>query len=116
MTQKISTDEELAALLASLGSSADEVADALYAAGVRGKPDDATCCPVANWLSEETGFEPYVEREGVCLYLDIDINDEQPQLRAETPAAVAEFIRRFDHDGYRDLNDRLPRRSVSNDD
>jgi hypothetical protein len=111
MNQKISTDEELVALLASLGDSADEVADALYAAGVRGKPDDATCCPVANWLGQESGLEPYVEREGVCLYLDLDEQEEQPQLRAETPAAVAEFIRRFDHDDYPQLDERLPHRA-----
>lgn len=112
MDQKISTDEELVALLASLGNSADAVADTLYAAGVRGKPDDATCCPVANWLSQEAGLEPYVEREGVCLYLDIDQDFEvQPQLRADTPPAVAEFIQRFDHDGYPELDERLPRRA-----
>jgi hypothetical protein len=102
MAQKISTEEELEVLLVSLGSEPDEVAQALRAAGIYGYRDEPASCPVANWLAQETGLSPHVDRAAVELY-PIPIGDEGPLVESATPLAVAEFVGRFDNGEYSDL-------------
>lgn len=104
------TTEALAELvksaLAELGSTPDEVANALRNAGIRGSRAECGTCPVALWLILRV--PELCSTPGVC---DWDVHrrgvlaDDDYWL--PLPEAVADFITAFDHDGaYRDL-DRL---------
>jgi hypothetical protein len=102
MAQKISTEEELEVLLASLGGSPAVVAAALVAAGVKGKRSTRRSCPVANWLRLETGLDPSVDDDRVALR---EAEDLRTRVEVRTPDAVRGFIYDFEDGEYVDLDE-----------
>lgn len=106
MPQKISTEEELEALLASLGDSADAVATSLEVAEIKGRREEASCCPVARWLRRETGLS--------CISVDLSqihvwAGRDLDQITVRTPPAVNDFVGHFDDHGYPELDERPDR-------
>lgn len=89
------TAERVRELLEGLGSTPDEVASSLRAAGVSGVRFLCRRCPVANYLRENGVHEPKVSRNLITW----QACEQVP------PRAVAEFIRRFDQGdpAFRDL-------------
>jgi hypothetical protein len=85
-------------LLASLGSTADEVAEALRARGITGTRDDGCACPIARIIVAELA-EARDGRWGDSTgewfvtggYVRTPAGDVKP------PAVVAEFIDYFDN-------------------
>jgi hypothetical protein len=95
-TPTVDTDEALAAALASLGDTPDQVAATLTEAGVTGHPGRAGSCPVANWLRTTCGHDdwnPIVDNATVDLHTDDELD---LMFRAATPLAVDHFITHFD--------------------
>lgn len=104
MTMTITTDEALFVLLVSLGSTADEIADKLRAAGIKGS-HGMDCCPIANWLKREVGLTDWdeIEVDALSVYL---CRHEQESLVVNPPTPVVEFVCRFDDEGeYLDLEE-----------
>ncbi len=101
MPTTITTDDELAVLLATLGDTPVAVAETLRAKGIKGRPCESSRCPIANWLVTETG--------AVTVEVDSDIYFRHAGAHGlwidPTPDAVAEFIRRFDEGDFPDLID-----------
>lgn len=102
----------IAAELAELGATADEVYSSLKAAGITGWPDDTGNCPVANLLLRKLSREfPLTDSHRVsvdtptvhCSVKNRTI-DAVVEAHAVAPQPVAEFIKRFDAGThYRDL-------------
>lgn len=97
------TNEDLTALLLSLGDTPDAVADSLRAAGCKGKKMAPCECPVANWLLRQTQRTSLVEDRHCWLYPPDGDYASPGRLKVATPAAVAQFISGFDHGQYADL-------------
>jgi hypothetical protein len=98
LCRTVDTDEALAALLASLGDTPDQIAATLTAAEITGHPGQAGRCPIANWIRATCGnndWAPLVSNDTVDLHIDDDT-----MFRAATPAPVDVFITRFDADMY----------------
>lgn len=100
MPTEIRTSDELVALLGTLGSTADEIADKLEKLGIRGVPGEPSGCPIANWLKAE-----------VADTYDVDVQNEtvvvNEGVECATPSAVEGFIVRFDDRRYLALIDRF---------
>lgn len=105
MTSRPDLDKRaVLALLLRCGKTSREVADFLRLRGHVGRPDDGCACPVAAYLRTHGIDQVNVTRT--------NIEDDTPtgwsapdQWTMPTPAAVAEFIRDFDHGVYQDLID-----------
>lgn len=96
----MTTTTELEQALAELGNTADEIAAALIAKGMRGSRKVGTCCPIANYLSV-TFAAPEVTENSIAIG-----RVEDPWI--ETPNHVREFITRFDGGEWPELDiDRL---------
>lgn len=87
----------LEAFLASLGATADEVAETLRRKGVRGLPCVPGACPVARAIERDLGSPG---RCGVSLAWTDDHEDS-----VAMPEPVAEFVKAFDRGRYADLQD-----------
>lgn len=89
------TAAELAAALAALGGTPDAVAATLRAAGVTGEPSCPRRCVVAEWLRVRLGLygRPSVGRHVASVGV----------VTVRHPAALLEFLRRFDRGDYPDL-------------
>jgi hypothetical protein len=95
------TDElkaRVATLLASLGETADEVADALRDKGITGHRDDGTDCPIAHLIAAEipeSAAAGWDDADGYWYvthgYVRTPAGDVLP------PYAVSEFIEVFDN-------------------
>jgi hypothetical protein len=98
----ITTDDELQVLLGTLGTSPEQVAETLRAKGIKGQPMQAHSCPIAKWLSAETGAAVVTVDTGSCgVYLGFGPGRESVQ--ATPPGAVDQFIVQFDDREYPDL-------------
>jgi len=104
----------LVSLLDSLGSTGDEIADALRTAGVKGTPADIWNDPVAVYIGAQTrGLAPAgtevevvvtAEEVVVSLLTASPGSDDRQDVTASTPGAVEDFLDRFDTgEDYRDL-------------
>jgi hypothetical protein len=114
MSQEKNPLDQLSHILLALGQTADEVAGVLRASGCRGFRNGSFPSPVIRYAyrkfdagslelvysavlkpDNSTALEP----NKLYLYL-LDANREEMRL----PAAVAEFLARFDEGSYPDLN------------
>lgn len=89
--------ERLEAFLASLGASADEVADTLRSKGVRGLPCAPGACPIARAIERDLGSP------GRCGVSHAWTEDREDSVAMPEP--VAEFVKAFDRGRYADLQD-----------
>ena len=91
-TKKITSDADLTNLLNTLGSTAEEVANTLRAAGVRGERRRCGKCPVAHWLlANTTGYNIEVDPSVIDMWNYSEV------FSVYTPTPVANFIRNFDY-------------------
>lgn len=84
--------------LVALGDEPEDVAESLYNLGYKGERCNAAHCPVAHYLKQKLG-EP-------TLWVDcgeVALPGEHDTL--ETPAAVFDFIQRFDFGEYPELEE-----------
>jgi hypothetical protein len=94
------------ALLDSLGSSPDEVAQTLHEAGVQGDPRSNTSCAIALYTAAVMKGDPRIRSVAVgpcTLVLTLDRPDEaRPggRLVVQLPKAVRGFVAGFDAHGY----------------
>jgi hypothetical protein len=96
----MTTTTELEQALAELGNTADEIAVALIAKGMRGHRKIGTCCPIATYLGS-TFDAPEVTENSIAIG-----RLEEPWIH--TPHHVVEFITRFDDGEWPELDiDRL---------
>lgn len=91
---------ELLGQLAGLGS-ADGIAKFFLDEGVRGEPNNSGGCPIAKWLSVETG-DKYSVGSGSVVRLPPSSEDIR-SWGAMLPYCAREFIRRFDNGEYKAL-------------
>ena len=113
------TEAGLREALEALGTTADAVATNLLAMGFRGDREECDTCPVAKYL--------WVSIEGIQL-VDVnqdririgdsaeafevgggDIREPDDTITVGTPSPVTEFIQRFDHGQFEDLDLRVAR-------
>lgn len=104
----------LVSLLSGLGSTSDEVADTLRAAGAKGVPTDIWNDPVAVYIRARTrsvatpgaAIEVVVTVEEIVVSITTssDNPDDRHEVSASTPDAVEDFLDRFDAgEDYNDL-------------
>lgn len=95
--------ERIEKMLAGLGDSGFQVAEALEARGVTGFREDCTSCPVANLIKSEVPALVDAAQE------DFGVTDEYVRLpsgeRVDLPPAIAEFVHDFDNGRYLELVD-----------
>ena len=86
--------------LAALGSTQDEVAATLRAAGIKGLPGKACSCPVAEWVTWAGFTQVEVGKESITgLY----VFTAQEKVVLGHAGPVVDFVRAFDGGGYPDL-------------
>jgi hypothetical protein len=119
-TNTVLSADWLAAILASLGSTGDEVARTLRKAGATGIPADILNDPVAHYVRTwargltppESIVEVVVTAEEVVVSstTSSDGPDDHREITADTPGPVEDFLDRFDaREDYQDLaRDRSP--------
>jgi hypothetical protein len=88
-------------LLVGLGTTPDEVASSLGAAGVRGTPRSNRTCPIALYLSAVMGADPRVRSVtvGHCsMVIALATPDLRPagRLVVQLPKPVRRFVSAFD--------------------
>jgi hypothetical protein len=94
------------ALLAGLGTSADEVARSLGQAGIEGVPRSNRSCAVALYLTAVMGGEPAVRSVAVgpcSLVINLVARDDaRPagRLLVQLPKPVRQFVAAFDAGGF----------------
>ena len=94
------------AILSELGSSPDEVAESLRAAGVHGVPRDNRSCAVALYLTALMGSDPRVRAVNVghcSLLIDTAAPPEfrpNGRLLVQLPKPVRQFVAAFDARRY----------------
>lgn len=94
---------ELLAKLEQLGS-ADAIAKFFYNEGVRGERNIASGCPIAKWLTVETGGEYSVNGASVCEFpTSKQLAGGRKEGVVALPDAAREFIRNFDTGAYAHL-------------
>lgn len=86
------TDEGLRAALAALGDTPDAVASTLDRLGIRGRPGQCRTCPVALYLLDVTGADPFVIGDLAALRTP----EGALLARCSIPEPVRTFIQRFD--------------------
>lgn len=88
----------IAELLAQLGSTAEQIAESLRKAGIRGRQRNTCNCPIANWMKTRPGIVAISTcRKRIMVIIEADCIVEP------TPPAVQDFITDFDGECYRDL-------------
>lgn len=88
-------------LLAELGDTADKVADALRAKGIKGRRVSARSCPVTTYLkARRPALDTLTTTQGWVRFRDPD-SPTWPTIPTTEP--VREFVRRFDQGVYLDL-------------
>jgi hypothetical protein len=103
MATQITTDEELAVLLGTLGDTADAIAANLRAQDIKGFRSRTNQCPVARWLWREVGGCTDVDvDDSVNIKIQID-GFRLRSLECAPPDVVTDFIEGFDKDRYADL-------------
>jgi hypothetical protein len=89
------TLDKAIALLSQLGRTADEVAAGLRAAGVRGRPRESACCPLAVFLR---GRFPGRELSVGTTHVLLDSHAYEVM-----PEGCRDFVLALDHGRYPDL-------------
>lgn len=90
---------EVGGFLLSLGNSAEEIADLFKRTGIKGRVGAACDCPVARAVKkqfvtpEDNGEDFAISRDSFSLN----------GMTGRSPAAVTEFISRFDSDEFSEL-------------
>jgi hypothetical protein len=105
------TRKWLKQLLHELGTTADEVAATLRAAGVKGSLTDCHDCPGARYIAVKArALIPAAELVTVTLTADRAVlgitregTDYYREVTARTPGALEDFLDSFDSGGYNDL-------------
>jgi hypothetical protein len=106
MSDRRQLKKQTRSLLHGLGSSADEVAGSLEAAGVRGVPKNNRGCAIAVYLSALMGSDPRVRsvKVGHCsLFIDMTSpGTARPagRLQVQLPKPVRHFVAAFDARAY----------------
>lgn len=91
---------QLKDLLVKLGESGGEIAQFLKAQECKGYISEPNSCPIAVYLSKETGQPAFVSAD--CIYLN-KASDPSYLTEEEIPIAVEDFIFRFDDGEYPEL-------------
>lgn len=97
--------DRTAELIGQLGDKPDEVARSLEAVGVRGSPGDPFDCAIAVYLSAVVTADPGVYTVSVHarrIAIIVEGLWRRP-IAVRLPAALCEFIARFDRYGYPSL-------------
>lgn len=79
-------------------NTADEIADYFRYEGITGYPTSHVSCPIANWMSQQTGGKVSV----ADVVVDLLASPENLKV-LETTGAMLAFIRKFDSLDYPDL-------------
>lgn len=109
MTTYPFTTEGLSSALAALGSTPAHVADTLLDGGHRGRPGCEHRCPVAEALSDVYRYPDYsvavlAEPPDQTLFVEVYRFADSQRLDVDLPEPVAQFVRRFDHGDYAELD------------
>lgn len=107
----VPTRKWLKQLLRGLGTTADEVAATLRAAGIKGSRIDAHDCPGARYIAMRTReLIPTPDLATVTLTADKTVigitragTDFYREVKARTPGALEDFLDGFDGHDYDDL-------------
>ena len=102
---RLITIADLNTALDKLGSSADEIAETLSAAGIKGYPEDCFHCPLANWLTSTFSLAEHGLRADVGSY-EINIHNfasGEGVCTIHTSEAVADFVNDFDMGDFPNL-------------
>jgi hypothetical protein len=94
---------QVARELGSLGATADEVAERLAAAGVRGRPGNASDCALAVYLSAVVASDPQVRAVYVAperVLLKLDQRRWWPWIGVAMSKPLRSFVARFDRSAY----------------
>lgn len=110
-TRTALTRKWLESLLAGLGSTADEVAATLRAAGIKGFRTHCHDCPGARYIaSKARELIPATDQVTVTLTADETViaitrpgTDHYQEVKTSTPAALEDFLDGFDAGEYDDL-------------
>jgi hypothetical protein len=103
------TADGLAAALAALGTTAEQVAETLAAAGLNGQRHDEVSCPIAWYLRDAipTAEDAYAgiskPRGDGPLYAGIRLVDARKWVDIEMPAGPAAFVEAFDGGNFDEL-------------
>jgi hypothetical protein len=109
MATQITTDEELAVLLGTLGDTADAIAANLRAQDIKGFRSITNQCPVARWLWREVdGCTDVDVDDSVNIYTTVN-GPHLRSLECDFSNAVRGFIENFDERRYPDLIDAADR-------
>lgn len=106
MSDRRQLKKETHALLAGLGTSPDQVAGSLEAAGVNGVPKNNRSCAIALYLSALMGSDPRVRsiKVGHCsLFIELaSASGTRPagRLQVQLPKPVRHFVAAFDAQSY----------------
>lgn len=85
--------------LAELPDTADGIAAYFAEQGITGQRNHNYCCPVANYVKRTTAVEDPAVEPGLVE----GFGGEGEELVCETPAAVKEFVERFDKGAWPEL-------------
>lgn len=94
--------------LQSLGQDADTVAQTLGELGIKGYRRGAEACPISNFVRAQVppSQRPEEPRHAVMSgrgYSVVRVKDRHKPLEIEHPAAIVNFIRKFDDELYPEL-------------
>jgi hypothetical protein len=99
--------KELTRIFAAMGETADKVAECLRAHGCRGSRGGGLLCPVFRYVYRKFDegqlvlvHSPAMMPSGLYLYSALDGRRSEMPL----PAAIAEFLARFDAGSFPDLD------------
>ena len=99
MTKQLTIKQRTAIALSALGPTSDAIAKTLKTHQVKGHRGTFTECPIAVWLSR-LGITSSVGPKNVLLY---DGSSELYDTSIGTPAAVVDFVNRFDNNEFQEL-------------
>jgi hypothetical protein len=109
-TRTALTRKWLKSLLTGLGSTADEVAATLRAAGIKGYHTDCHDCPGARYIASKASELARADKVTVTLTAEQavigitrDDTDRYREVKARTPGALEDFLDGFDSGEYDDL-------------
>lgn len=114
--------KQVSALLAGLGRDADEVAESLEEAGVKGVPKSNRTCAIALYLNAAIGADPRIRSVAVghcSLLVDLAAPPDfrhAGRLAVQLPKPVRRFVTAFDAQHYPKITRRTteaPRTAVS---
>jgi hypothetical protein len=94
------TVDDITDTLAALGDTPDEIAASLRRLGIRGQRAVMCDCPLSRYATEALGEPVMIGFGTASVFVELDDGTE---LVTELTEAQRQFVWRFDHRGYRDL-------------